>query len=411
MTPLTTTFRFRARTLAALLAVAALAAACSGDSGGSEGSDGDGEAAPDTPAAPAEVEEFAGPVDAFYEVPDPLPAGEPGDLIRTMPIEAPAGEVGLRVMYHSTDATGDDRAVTGTMYYPTAEPPEGGWPVVAWAHGTSGLAASCAPSRAPAPPPAFGVEGVRVATDYLGLGPVGELHPYLSAAAEGNAVIDGVAAARAMPEAGAGDQWVVAGVSQGGHAVLVTNEMAADRLPDAELLGAVAIAPGSQLGESYGDDLQIRVITTLVLFGVAADDPEVDPREYLSPDVYDAAAGAIEDGCMGDVMSDLVPLAASPDYFTTDPRTAQVGEAWVEENDPGQVASDTPLLLVQGGQDPVVVPARTAALYDRLCEVGQVVHEVDIPPASHDTITDLAGDDITAWLAARFAGDPAPDDC
>jgi len=132
--------------------------------------------------------------------------------------------VGLRVMYHSTDATGDDRAVTGTMYYPTAEPPEGGWPVVAWAHGTSGLAASCAPSRAPAPPPAFGVEGVRVATDYLGLGPVGELHPYLSAAAEGNAVIDGVAAARAMPEAGAGDQWVVAGVSQGGHAVLVTNE-------------------------------------------------------------------------------------------------------------------------------------------------------------------------------------------
>ncbi len=193
--------------------------------------------------------------------------------------------------------------------------------------------------------------------------------------------------------------------------MLVTNEMAADRLPDAELLGAVAIAPGSQLGESYGDDLQIRVITTLVLFGVAADDPEVDPREYLSPDVYDAAAGAIEDGCMGDVMSDLVPLAASPDYFTTDPRTARVGEAWVEENDPGQVASDTPLLLVQGGQDPVVVPARTAALYDRLCEVGQVVHEVDIPPATHDTVTDLAGDDITAWLAARFAGDPAPDDC
>ena len=87
------------------------------------------------------------------------------------------------------------------------------------------------------------------------------------------------------------------------------------------------------------------------------------------------------------------------------------GEAWVEENDPGQVASDTPLLLVQGGQDPVVVPARTAALYDRLCEVGQVGDRVVAGGRDVDLVDDLAGDDITAWLAARFAGDPAPDDC
>lgn len=394
------------------IAVLAATAACSGDGdGGGEGADG-GAGADTPPERSAEVERFTGPVDAFYEVPDPLPAGEPGDLIRTMPIEtAGPDEAGLRIMYHSTDAEGDDRAATGLVYFPTDEPPDGGWPVLAWAHGTSGLAPPCAPSRDPAAPPDFGVRGVRVAADYIGLGPEGEVHPYLSAPAEGHAVIDSVAAVRALPEARAGDRWVVAGGSQGGHAALVTNEMAAERLPGAELLGAVAIAPGSQLSESYGDDLQTRVITAMVLFGVAAEEPEVDPRDYLHPDVYAAAAGAIEDGCVGDVMSDLVPVAASPDFFVTDPRSDPVGSAWLEENDPGQVASESPLLLVQGGQDPIVVPARTAALFERLCRLGQVVDKVDVPTADHDTVVDEATPEITTWLAARFAGEPATDDC
>ena len=397
----------RARGLVACVGVAVLAAACSGGGGDDDepGADAGGGAAP-----AAGVEEFSGSVEGFYRAPDPLPPGEPGDVIRTMPIEAPAGEVGLRIMYHSTDAEGDDRAVTGVVYSPTGEAPEGGWPVVAWAHGTSGLAAPCAPSRSPAPPPGFGVHGVRVATDYIGLGPEGELHPYLSAAAEGNAVIDSVAAARSLPELRAGDEWVVAGVSQGGHAALMTNELAADRLPEAELLGSVAIAPGSQLGETYGDDLQARVITTMVLVGVAAEDPDVDLGDYLGPAALSASA-VIEEGCVGDIIGTMAPVAASPDYFITDPRTAPIGAAWLEVNDPGQVASESPLLLVQGGQDTLVLPARTAALLERLCHLGQVVETLDVPTADHDTVTDQAGDDIAPWVAARFAGDPFSDDC
>ena len=369
------------RIVAGVAAVAvALAAACSGGDDGGSGAAGDdtGAGAEEStpPVAPAAVEAFTGPVEGFYDVPDPLPAGEPGDLIRTMPVDAPPGEVGLRVMYHSTDAEGEDRAVTGVVYHPTAAPPEGGWPIVAWAHGTSGLAAPCAPSRGPVAPPAFGVEGVRVATDYIGLGPNGELHPYLSAAAEGHAVVDGVAAARALPDAHAGDRWVLTGHSQGGHAALVANEMAADRLPDVELLGTVAIAPGSQLAETYGDDFQARIITTMVLFGAASEDAAIDPRAYLSPEVYAAAAPVVQDQCVGDIINALVPLAGSPDYYVTDPRSDPVGTAWLEANDP-----------------------------------GQVVDEVFLPTANHHTEPSEGGPAIEAWLAARLAGDPAPDDC
>ena len=242
----------------------------------------------------------------FYVVPDPLPPGEPGDLIRVQPIEASAGEAGLRIMYHSTDAEGDDRAVTGVVYHPTGTPPDDGWPVLAWAHGTSGIAPQCAPSRVPAAPPAFGVDGVRVATDYIGLGPVGEVHPYLSAAAEGNAVIDSVRAAGQIPDAHAGTRWLVAGHSQGGHAALMTGEAAAERLPDHELLGTVAIAPGAELGKTYGDEVQVRIITTMVLFGLAAEDPEIDPADYLTPAAYEAARTVVAEACVDSIINTMV---------------------------------------------------------------------------------------------------------
>ena len=132
-----------------LLVVVSLSAACSGG-GDAEVADDGGTSvvatvAPTEGEAAAAVEQFAGPVEAFYQVPDPLPPGEPGELIRTMAFDAPAGETGLRIMYHSTDAEGEDRAVTGVVTYPTGPAPDGGWPVVAWAHGTTGLAAVVRP--------------------------------------------------------------------------------------------------------------------------------------------------------------------------------------------------------------------------------------------------------------------------
>jgi pimeloyl-ACP methyl ester carboxylesterase len=104
-------------------------------------------------------------------------------------------------------------------------------------------------------------------------------------------------------------------------------------------------------------------------------------------------------------------VAAAPDYFVTDPRTAPIGQAWLQVNDPGHVAGASPVFLVQGDKDIVVLPARTAALLDRLCGVGQVVETLEVPGADHGTVTDQAKDQIGTWIAARFAGAPAVDDC
>ena len=50
-------------------------------------------------------------------------------------------------MYRSTSAKGEPVAVSGVVSVPEGEPPVGGWPVISWGRGTTGMADDCAPSR------------------------------------------------------------------------------------------------------------------------------------------------------------------------------------------------------------------------------------------------------------------------
>ncbi|MDN5937203.1 MAG: hypothetical protein L0H83_00920 [Salinisphaera sp.] len=48
--------------------------------------------------------------------------------------------------YRSCGVDGEPIVASGYALIPEGEPPEGGWPVLAWAHGTTGVADICAPS-------------------------------------------------------------------------------------------------------------------------------------------------------------------------------------------------------------------------------------------------------------------------
>ena len=81
--------------------------------------------------------------DDFYDALDPLPTGEPGDIIWIEPLNLSVA-VGWRILYHSRSLDQRDIAVSGIVLAPSGEPPSGGWPVLAWAHGTTGIEDSCA---------------------------------------------------------------------------------------------------------------------------------------------------------------------------------------------------------------------------------------------------------------------------
>jgi hypothetical protein len=142
----------------------------------------------------------------------------------------------FKLTYVTTDARGKRAVSTGTLFVPKGQAPRGGWPVISWAHGTSGLADRCAPSVVgPALPHRdrpylanWMREGYAiVASDYVGLGTPG-LPAYLNGRSEAHNIVDIVKAGRAyarkqLPASSRlARKWVVIGQSQGAGAAIYT---------------------------------------------------------------------------------------------------------------------------------------------------------------------------------------------
>ena len=144
-----------------------------------------------------------------------------------------------KLTYVTTDAFGHKVPSTGTVFLPKGRPPKGGWPVVSWAHGTSGIGDGCAPSRdGPAMPKrdwAYLGTWMRqgyaiVASDYAGLGTPG-LHAYLHNRSTAHNVVDMVMAARNLDLPASerlSNKWVVIGQSQGGGGAIATSSYATE---------------------------------------------------------------------------------------------------------------------------------------------------------------------------------------
>lgn len=396
----------RLRLLSACLVVTILAASCASGRPSEK-------AAPTTTKAAVPVtlpSAFTGSIADFYAAPSPLPAGKPGQLIRIQSVSRSAEAVTVRVMYHSIDADHRDQPVTGIVSYPTAPAPAGGWPVTSTAPGTVGLHTTCALSRLDNSPPDYGISGVHVQTDYIGMVD-GQRQRYLSGTSEAHSVIDAVRAARNIPAAHTGSRWVAVGQSQGGHSALFTNQLAAAYAPELHLLGTISVAPAAMLTKTYGPQDQVipRMVGIMALFGIAADHPTLDPNDYVGDQVK-AAEGVIDTGCTNEIINAFVGIA--PDvFYAHDPLTTEPAAAIVAQNDPGKVKAVSPLLLGYGTNDIYVVPERALALYGRLCRVGQVTQLWKLDGADHGNEMSRGATQIHDWIAARFAGVPPVNSC
>ena len=84
--------------------------------------------------------------DAFYDAPAQRPA-EPGALLRidAFTREIPAGTRGWRILYTTTRGDNSPAIASAIVVAPEQRKP-GVHPVIAWAHGGTGIVPGCAPS-------------------------------------------------------------------------------------------------------------------------------------------------------------------------------------------------------------------------------------------------------------------------
>ncbi|MBJ8348940.1 alpha/beta fold hydrolase [Antrihabitans sp. YC2-6] len=206
------------------------------------------------------------PLAGFYTPPNPLPPGQPGDVIKTEPMTVlldPVLRVKLtdraeRIMYRSTDLHGNPIAITGTLVRPFAEwPGPGPQPLVSLAAGTQGAGDQCAPSHEMEAGTFYEWFAVTqlvargwavVVTDYRGLGTPGA-HTMLNRVDSAHAVLDGARAGRQIIGPGPVG---IAGYSQGGQAAAAAAELQPTYAPDLALVGAYAGAVPADLSKNGG---------------------------------------------------------------------------------------------------------------------------------------------------------------
>jgi alpha-beta hydrolase superfamily lysophospholipase len=364
---------------------------------------------------------------SFYDVgtlgPAQVTAAEPGDVLRVEDVDLTgplAGASGWRVLYRSTDADGAPAVVSGMVLAPAGDPPEGGRPVVAWAHGTTGIADRCAPSATGNLfYDDYGQVGrdlldqgfVVAATDYHGLGTPG-VHTYHHSDEMAHATIDSVAAAHDLADVGPlRPEWFVVGHSEGGLAALATDAVAAEALPELDYRGAIVAAPTPPLG-TYAPlmfGIEGRGYAVLLLEAVAGIAPDLAPAVALGPEAA-SREPLVTRGCWEEAVpgfDDIPPeqMLAAPDVGQ---RLAEVLAVWAAY-DPATVAG--PMLVVQGEADGSVLPPITAQLVEDLCAHRDTIEHRTYPGAGHDEVMAASSADAAAWMAARMAGDPAPASC
>ena len=348
----------------------------------------------------------------------------------------------IQVMrYLMPNVLGKNAETTAMVMFPKTTRPAGGWPVVVWMHGTTGVGDDCAPSKNQLNSN-FSILAnslleagyVIVAPDYEGLGAPG-IHPYLNLGSEARSAIYAMKAIKERYGPQLNPGWVSIGQSQGGHASLGVAEYAAS---DANYKGTVATAPASSLGyiitqvaptaiagleQTNGPVVASAVYAELLAYaaytavGIKAYEPRFDlgtifqDRAKFFAEKAEGSTG--ENGiCLTPLIQEfrddiLAYLAENTAKKVMDYPGLKAGfekdavvEKFLKDNQPGTKALKKPVYVVQGGRDTAVPYQVTQELVKNLNELGStpaVILDI-VPTAGHTQAIVDKNEDVVAFI-------------
>ena len=355
------------------------------------------------------------PLTDFYNTPSPLPAGKPGELIRSEVFDEyqlPEGVSAVRILYHSRSAREEDVAVTGVVLVPDQPPPVGGWPVKAWALGFTGTARRCAPSlmrnlhEGPFLSMYVKLGYAVVATDYAGLG-TNFRNAFVDMQSNGADVINSISASRAAVPA-LGPRWVAMGEAEGGLAALGVAQLEAG-IRDPNYPGSITVSGVADMKEIYEQTAKGSSpnMPVLLAYGVQTLYPEFPVNEILTPKAI-VLYHQIENACTTTSTDSGV---ATTRVLKPHWENNNLIQQFFARNMVGRRPIYGPLLIITSDEELAVKKAMTAQAIARMCRQGDTVQfrNYQSPDFAH-VLGDSVRDQLT-WIEARFAGRRAFSNC
>ncbi len=350
--------------------------------------------------------------------------------VLNMPTSLAKVATGQLFAYKMTSAKGQPIQATALLFKPKTAAPAGGWPLLVFGRGTTGVGQQCAPSVTMAATGTWDyadlvamlvAQGiVVVAPDYEGMGSSGmgvaAGHPYLDLRSAGQSMVLAAVAAKKLMTTNLSGAWATMGHSQGGHAALAGGQFSglAKQLESGlSYKGAVAVAPASNLLDSLNtmwasvtaansvsayEAAYKKVGTSSMYAAYLAKGSQSTPRPIEASTVFGRNMlslynAHVESKCLDDfndlITTDIRQYAAtagaSPQNYSgvinsavNTPKIADILAA----NEPGQIKLPGKTLIVQGSADTTVLPDITDKLVSAMKAKGS-----DVSLSYHNSTT------------------------
>ena len=348
----------------------------------------------------------------------------PGGLIDERPLDPALSIRGAgraeRILYATVDQHGAPAVSTAAVFTPKGQPPQSGWPVIAWAHGTVGLGDDCTPSALPRSARDDDYLShwldrgyVVVGTDYVGLGTPG-LMSYLNGVATAHAVVDSVIAVH-HTDLPLSPQWAIVGQSQGGAAAVDSARRATEFSAGTGLdyRGVVATGTPANIEDAVkraGPDMAlppnvgpaVNSYTAYILAGFREARPDLDVDRVLTP-AGSRAVKLAETLCKSALDEALATMSPAQFFNATLADVPGIDQALDEYLGTPVDGYDRPIFLGVGLLDRDVPPSQTLTFADALQANHQPV-ELHVYPEQDHSGTVLASlADSTPFLDRVFA--------
>jgi Ca2+-binding EF-hand superfamily protein/dienelactone hydrolase len=326
---------------------------------------------------------------------------------------------GYRVWYQGVGYDGSGQLVTGSLFVPRGAPPVDGWPVISYAHGTTGLGNVGAPSVAGlarlerAHVAGWLAEGYLVAaTDYEGLSTPGP-HPYFNGEAVADDVIDIVRAVRQHRHR-VSPRWWVVGFSQGGHAALFTALIATRYAPELNFLGTIALAPPTDVRGVFDvltadGAAAVSPLTPITLAGLRVSHPHFRGATLLSIEGQELLTRA-ETASLVEMFRACREL--SNDTIGATRMTARIAELerLLDACRVPLAALDRPVFLGTGGADEIVPASLVEGFATASRNLGTDLRSRTYPAVDHASVLQAAQADAIGWAREVLARPLIPAD-
>jgi len=376
---------------------------------------------------------------------DDAPDAVTAEVVATRAVSTPtvAGAQTRLITHTMPSRLGGSTQATTLLFVPTGPAPAGGWPIVAWVHGTTTVAyKACAPSqtldtldggltadgftsRYDEVVSSFVRAGYAVvAPDFEGIGDASaQPFAYYDSDSESRSIIAAVVAAR-RAEASLANRWIAVGHSEGGRGVLVLQRYL-DEARGLDFRGSVALAPFASIAASVdrfdamriADPANAGLYAGIQQFFVgmfatavqASGGAALDLSALMGPDLQ-ALMPRYQQQCVFAVFGAVAgAVAAKGDAFDglrAGWNQVPAVKAFLERNDPGAMpdfALTQPTLVVQGTADIFVLEPLATALFEAHVAKGEPLEYKLYPGADHGSIVIDAAADVLGFIGTRMA--------